>query len=142
MVRPPRLERGTPGLEGRCSIQLSYGRTKCRCRIVRDGLRREDSPPSRDLGRDFCYNWPFAGSIGDRKPYARTSGGWAPAAWTPKLFAERLGVVAVPASGVNAATVPGAVSGYDALLKRFGTLTFRETFERAARIAEEGWGQA
>ncbi len=26
MVRPPRLERGTPGLEGRCSIQLSYGR--------------------------------------------------------------------------------------------------------------------
>jgi hypothetical protein len=27
MVRPPRLERGTPGLEGRCSIQLSYGRT-------------------------------------------------------------------------------------------------------------------
>jgi hypothetical protein len=26
MARPPRLERGTPGLEGRCSIQLSYGR--------------------------------------------------------------------------------------------------------------------
>src|SRR5256885_11653507 len=26
MVRPPRLELGTPGLEGRCSIQLSYGR--------------------------------------------------------------------------------------------------------------------
>ncbi len=26
VVRPPRLERGTPGLEGRCSIQLSYGR--------------------------------------------------------------------------------------------------------------------
>ena len=48
----------------------------------------------------------------------------------------------VPGSGVNAATVPGAISGYDALLKRFGTLTFKETFERAARIAEEGWGQA
>ena len=27
MARPPRLELGTPGLEGRCSIQLSYGRT-------------------------------------------------------------------------------------------------------------------
>ena len=26
LARPPRLERGTPGLEGRCSIQLSYGR--------------------------------------------------------------------------------------------------------------------
>ena len=39
-------------------------------------------------------------------------------------------------------TVPGAISGYDALLKRFGTMTFKETFERAATIAEEGWGQA
>ena len=48
----------------------------------------------------------------------------------------------VPNSGVNSATVPGAISGYDALLKRFGTLTFKETFERAARIADEGWGQA
>ena len=26
MVRPPRFELGTPGLEGRCSIHLSYGR--------------------------------------------------------------------------------------------------------------------
>ena len=34
-------------------------------------------------------------------------------------------------------TVPGAISGYDALLKRFGTMTFKETFERAATIAEE-----
>jgi gamma-glutamyltranspeptidase/glutathione hydrolase len=43
---------------------------------------------------------------------------------------------------VNAATVPGAISGYDALLKRFGTLGFKDTFERAARLAEEGWGLA
>ena len=48
----------------------------------------------------------------------------------------------VPGNGVNAATVPGAISGYDALLTRFGTMTFKETFERAARIAEEGWGLA
>ena len=40
------------------------------------------------------------------------------------------------------ATVPGAVAGYDALLSRFGTMTFKQTFERAARIAEEGWGLA
>ncbi len=49
---------------------------------------------------------------------------------------------ACPQSGVNAATVPGAISGYDALLKRFGTMTFKETFERAAQIADEGWGLA
>src|SRR5438874_2579569 len=51
-------------------------------------------------------------------------------------------IKAVPASGVNAATVPGAISGYDALLKRFGTVGFKEAFERAARLAEEGWGLA
>jgi gamma-glutamyltranspeptidase/glutathione hydrolase len=78
----------------------------------------------------------------DKKLYALNSGGWAPAGWTPEFFTGKLGQKTVPGSGVNAATVPGAISGYDALLKRFGTLTFKETFERAARIAEEGWGLA
>jgi gamma-glutamyltranspeptidase/glutathione hydrolase len=78
----------------------------------------------------------------DRKLYALNSAGWAPAGWTPQFFTDTLGVKAVPRSGVNAATVPGAISGYDALLTRFGTRTFAQTFERAARIAEEGWGQA
>ena len=78
----------------------------------------------------------------EKKLYALNSAGWAPAGWTPEFFTKTLGVNAVPSHGVNAATVPGAVSGYDALLKRFGTRTFADTFERAARLAEEGWGQA
>ncbi|HEY4366629.1 MAG TPA: gamma-glutamyltransferase family protein [Steroidobacteraceae bacterium] len=78
----------------------------------------------------------------EKKLYALNSAGWAPQGWTPQYFTETLGVRSVPSSGVNATTVPGAVSGYDALLKRFGTMTFKETFERAARIAEEGWGLA
>ena len=78
----------------------------------------------------------------DQKLYALNSAGFAPAGWTPEYFTEELGVDRVPYEGVNATTVPGAVSGYDALLSRFGTLGFAETFERAAQIAEEGWGQA
>src|SRR5262249_3854843 len=77
----------------------------------------------------------------EKKLYALNSGGWAPAKWTPSFFANR-GLKTVPNSGVNAATVPGAISGYDALLKRFGTLGFKDTFERAARLADEGWGLA
>ena len=77
----------------------------------------------------------------EKKLYALNSAGWAPARWTPEFFKNELGLEQVPLSGVNAATVPGAISGYDALLNRFGTLGFKETFERAARIAEEGWGQ-
>ena len=78
----------------------------------------------------------------DKKLYALNSGGWAPAGWTPEFFTKTLGVTRIPGGGVNSATVPGAISGYDALLKRFGTLGFKETFERAARIADEGWGLA
>src|SRR5882672_7610561 len=70
----------------------------------------------------------------DKKLYALNSAGWAPAGWTPEFFTGKLGGKTVPGNGVNASTVPGAISGYDALLKRFGTLTFTETFERAARL--------
>ena len=78
----------------------------------------------------------------DKKLYALNSGGWAPTGWTPEFFTKTLAVKSVPNAGVNAATVPGAISGYDALLKRFGTVGFKEAFERPARIAEEGWGLA
>lgn len=81
-------------------------------------------------------------SARDKKLYALNSGGWAPSGWTPEFFTGKLGLKAMPAGGVNSSTVPGAISGYDALLTRFGTMTFKDTFERAARIAEEGWGQA
>src|SRR5438876_9104918 len=107
----------------------------------------------------------------DKKLYALNSGGWAPAGWTPEFFAKlppqesgrgggrsaedvgrgggrgapdsgRGGGRGVPGNGVNSATVPGAISGYDALLTRFGTKGFKETFESAAKIAEQGWGLA
>lgn len=78
----------------------------------------------------------------EQKLYALNSAGWAPAEWTPEFFLDQLGLERVPGTGVNAATVPGAVSGYDALLQRFGNLTFKETFHRAAQLAEEGWGQS
>jgi gamma-glutamyltranspeptidase/glutathione hydrolase len=78
----------------------------------------------------------------EKKLYALNSGGWAPAGWTPEFFTQKLGVKSVPNAGVNAASVPGAISGYDALLKRFGTVGFKEAFERAARLADEGWGIA
>ena len=81
-------------------------------------------------------------SAKDKKLYALNSAGWAPKGWTPGFFTDTLKVTRVPNSGVNAATVPGAVAGYDALLSRFGTVTFKQALERAARIAEEGWGLA
>jgi len=102
---------------------------------VLDVTSQNDTGIGGDL---FALIW----SAKDKKLYALNSAGWAPAGWTREFFTQTLGVKSVPASGVNATTVPGAISGYDAMLRRFGTLTFKETFERAARIADEGWGQA
>src|SRR5688572_18838886 len=102
---------------------------------VLDVTSQNDTGIGGDL---FAIVW----SAKDKKLYALNSGGWAPTAWTPEFFTGKLAVKSVPGNGVNAATVPGAIAGYDALLKKFGTLTFKETFERAARIADEGWGLA
>ncbi len=76
----------------------------------------------------------------DKKLYALNSGGWAPSGWTPQFFKTTLGVQRVPQNGVNSASVPGAIAGYDALLKRFGTVGFREAFERAARARRRRLG--
>ena len=75
-------------------------------------------------------------SAKDKKLYALNSGGWAPAGWTPEFFTQKLGVKSVPNSGVNAATVPGAISGYDALLKRFGTVEALKGIDLEVRAGE------
>ena len=102
---------------------------------VLDVTSQNDTGIAGDL---FALVW----SAQDKKLYALNSAGWAPARWTPEYFKEDLGVERVPGTGVNAATVPGAISGYDALLNRFGTMGFEETFARAVQVADEGWGQA
>jgi gamma-glutamyltranspeptidase/glutathione hydrolase len=102
---------------------------------VLDVTSQNDTGIGGDL---FAIIW----SAKDKKLYALNSAGWAPTGWTPDFFTNRLKATRVPGNGVNAATVPGAISGYDAMLKRFGSVTFKEAFERAARIAEEGWGLA
>jgi gamma-glutamyltranspeptidase/glutathione hydrolase len=53
------------------------------------------------------------------------------------LLAE--GADEVPYQGPRAVTVPGALSGWDALLKSYGRLTLAQALEPAIRIAEEGF---
>ncbi len=62
--------------------------------------------------------------------------GRAPAAWTPARFA---GAATMPTLGPETVTVPGAVSGWVALSRRFGRLAFAELFEPAIRYARDGF---
>ena len=93
-------------------------------------------PGSTGLGADmFAIVW----SAKDKKLYGLSSSGWAPRRWTVDYFRNTLGVNSVPGSGINSAVIPGGVSGWDAILKRFGTMTFKEVLEPAAKYAEEGF---
>ena len=62
--------------------------------------------------------------------------GRAPAAWTPERFAGR---DAMPFRGWESVTVPGAVSAWVGLSKRFGRLPFETLFEPAIGYAERGY---
>lgn len=62
--------------------------------------------------------------------------GHAPKAWSFDLFA---GAAKMPERGWNAVTVPGAVSSWIALWRRFGSLSLEEIAAPAIRFAEEGF---
>jgi gamma-glutamyltranspeptidase / glutathione hydrolase len=72
------------------------------------------------------------------KLYGLNASGWSPAGLTPDFLKQR-GVVTMPQTGINAVTVPGAVDGWDKLLRRFGRKRLAEVLVPAIRYAEEGF---
>ncbi|WP_020499583.1 gamma-glutamyltransferase family protein [Sciscionella marina] len=78
----------------------------------------------------------------DRRVYGLNSAGWAPSAWTPEYFARRghTAKYGMPDTGIDSATVPGAVEGWDQLRKRFGNRGFDTLLAPAVELAEQGFG--
>ena len=56
---------------------------------------------------------------------------WNPANWGPGS--------GMPPGGILTVTVPGAVWGWEEVLRRFGTMTFTETLQPAIDYAEQGF---
>jgi gamma-glutamyltranspeptidase/glutathione hydrolase len=69
---------------------------------------------------------------------ALNGSGRAPAAFTLEE-AQRLGLEEIPLTGALPLTVPGTVSGWAALLERFGTMSLGECLAPAISTAEEGF---
>ena len=92
-------------------------------------------PGSAGIGGDaFAIVW----LAKEKKLVAMNASGRAPAAATLAAFRAR-GLKAMPLHGILSATVPGAVDGWDALLRRGGTMGFDKLLAPAIRIAEEGF---
>lgn len=88
-------------------------------------------PTSNGIGSDaFAIVWDGKKLIG------LNASGRSPAAWTPEHFSHRL---TMPQTGWDSVTVPGAVSAWVELSKKFGQLEFRELFEPAIKYASEGF---
>ncbi len=94
-------------------------------------------PASAGVGGDvFVIAWVAK----EKKLIALNASGRAPAGATPDHLAARGFKQHMPLHGIDSVTVPGAVDGWDALLKRAGTLSLKETLEPAAVLAEQGFG--
>ena len=88
-------------------------------------------PCSNGLGSDaFALVWAGDGLAG------LNASGRSPALWTPARFARHQ---RMPARGWDAVTVPGAVSAWVALSKRFGQLPFADLFAPAIHYARSGF---
>ena len=73
-----------------------------------------------------------------KQVYALDASGRSAAAATPAEFARR-GLTEMPGSGPLAVDVPGVVSGWDALLTRFGTISIDKALAPAIGYARDGF---
>ena len=88
-------------------------------------------PTSNGIGSDaFAILWDGQRLVG------LNASGRSPAGWTPERFAGRS---AMPTLGWDAVTVPGCVSAWITLSKRYGKLPFETLFETAIRYARESF---
>jgi gamma-glutamyltranspeptidase/glutathione hydrolase len=92
-------------------------------------------PMSTGIGGD-CFALVYEAATG--QVTALNGSGRAPAAFTLEE-AQRRGLETIPATGPLPVTVPGTVSGWAALLDRFGTMALAECLAPATGAAEAGF---
>ena len=92
-------------------------------------------PFSTGVGGDvFALVWNAAA----RKVYALNASGRSPSAADADAF-RSTGHTSIPDDSVYAVTVPGAVSGWQALLSRFGNMSLADALRPAIEYAENGY---
>jgi gamma-glutamyltranspeptidase/glutathione hydrolase len=92
-------------------------------------------PMSTGIGGD-CFALIYDASTG--RVSALNGSGRSPAAFGLEE-ARRLGLLEIPFTGALSVTVPGTVSGWEALLERFGTMSLAECLAPAIAAAEDGF---
>jgi gamma-glutamyltranspeptidase / glutathione hydrolase len=123
-------------LAARAGVQvLERGGNAVDAAIATNAVMGLVEPHNNGIGGDLfvIYYEAKSGTL-----YGLNAGGWAPRGLTPALLKER-GLARMPGSGIHSVTVPGAVAGWDALRKRFGTRPLAELLAPAIFYSTEGF---
>jgi gamma-glutamyltranspeptidase/glutathione hydrolase len=88
-------------------------------------------PVNNGMGSDaFAIIWD------GKKLVGLNASGRSPKAWTPKHFSNKK---AMPLLGWDTVTIPGAISAWKVLSKKYGNLEFNELFKPAIKYAQNGF---
>ena len=114
---------------------LARGGSAIDAAIAANAVLGVTEPMMNGMGGDlFAIYW----EAKTGKLYGLNSSGWAPKALTREHLKAR-DAIAMPESGIDTVTVPGAVAGWGALHEHFGKLPWKDLFQPAIFYAEQGY---
>jgi gamma-glutamyltranspeptidase / glutathione hydrolase len=112
---------------------LERGGTAVDAAVVAAAVLTVVEPHNTGIGGDlFALVW----AARDQRLHGLNASGRSGSLMTRETLVER-GRTSI--TGAESITVPGALSGWDALLRRFGTLSLAEALAPAIRLAEQGF---
>src|SRR5262249_17795222 len=114
---------------------LERGGTAADAAIAANAMIGLMEPGSNGIGGDLFAIY-FEAATG--KLHGLNASGGAPAGVTPKFLRSK-GMDFMPPTGIHTVSVPGAVAGWDALNRRFGTKPLGELLKPAIYYAREGF---
>ncbi|HEY7856693.1 MAG TPA: gamma-glutamyltransferase [Terriglobales bacterium] len=114
---------------------LAQGGTAMDAAIAANAVLGVVEPESSGIGGDLFAIY-YEAKTG--KVSAINASGWAPEGLTIARLRGQ-GLSAMPQTGIESVTVPGAVAGWSALHDRFGALGWSELFQPAIYYADRGY---
>jgi gamma-glutamyltranspeptidase/glutathione hydrolase len=113
---------------------LERGGSAVDAAIAANAVLGVTEPMMNGMGGDlFAIYW----EAKTGKLYGLNASGWAPRGLNIAHIKAK-DVTAMPVEGIDSATVPGAVAGWQALHQRIGKMAWKELFQTAISYADEG----
>ena len=114
---------------------LSKGGNAVDAAIATNAMMGVVSPMMNGMGGDL---FAIVYDAKANKLYGLNSSGWAPRGLTIEML-HKLGMRAMPETGVHTITVPGAVEGWQKLADKFGRSKLSEDLAAAIQTAQNGF---